>query len=35
VIFPDEVHAAMQIRPFATRPPVRLPSGSPGNSAGS
>jgi amidohydrolase family protein len=27
VIFPDEVHAAMQIQPFATRPPVRLPRG--------
>jgi len=25
VIFPDEVHSAMQIDPFATRPPVRLP----------
>jgi hypothetical protein len=25
VIFPDEVHAAMQIRPFATRPPVKVP----------
>jgi hypothetical protein len=27
VIFPDEIHAAMQIRPFAKRPPVRLPGG--------
>jgi hypothetical protein len=27
VIFPDEVHTAMQIQPFATRPPVRLPGG--------
>jgi hypothetical protein len=25
VIFPDEVHAAMQIRPFATRPPIKVP----------
>jgi hypothetical protein len=27
VIFPDEVHAAMQIQPFATRPPVKRPGG--------
>jgi hypothetical protein len=25
VIFPDEVHSAMQIKPFSTRPPVTLP----------
>ena len=25
VIFPDEVYSAMQIRPFSTRPPTRLP----------
>lgn len=36
VIFPDEVHSAMQIRPFATRPPVVLPSAPPrGSSSGS
>ena len=27
VIFPDEVHTAMQIRPFTTRPPVKVPGG--------
>jgi Amidohydrolase family len=27
VIFPDEVHAAMQIKPFATRPQVKPPGG--------
>jgi hypothetical protein len=27
VIFPDEVHTAMQIQPFATRPPAKVPGG--------
>jgi hypothetical protein len=34
VVFPDEVHSAMQIRPFATRPPVVLPSAAPRGSTG-
>ena len=29
VIFPDEVHTAMQIEPFTTRPPVVLPAPTP------
>jgi hypothetical protein len=29
VIFPDEVHSAMQIAPFAARPPVKLPGEAP------
>jgi len=26
VVFPEEVHSALQIRPFSTRPPVTMPS---------
>jgi imidazolonepropionase-like amidohydrolase len=32
VIFPDEVHTAMQIEPFATRPPVTVPAAAPAKS---
>jgi hypothetical protein len=29
VYFPEELHRALGVRPFATKPPVKLPGGGP------